>query len=388
MRTILHLDLDAFFCAVEELEGPSLRGKPFAVGGQPGERGVVASCSYAARAFGVHSAMPMARAMRLCPSLVVVEPHHARYGDMSRQVMGRLAQLSPLVEQVSIDEAFADISDLHKPAEDIALQLQREVDDELHLPCSIGIASNKLVAKIATETGKKAAHGPEYPRAICVVDYGREAEFLAPLPADMLWGVGKKTGVALAELGMHTIGDIARWPEADLVRRFGQNGHDLSLHARGVDDRPLVPEHEAKSISQETTFGRDESDDVVIHATLKSLSAQVGRTLRSEKLAGKTVKLKLRWPDFTTLTRQVTLPSHTDQESEIYETALRLLRQIRLPGRAVRLIGVGVSNLGEPVHQMELWGASREKQRKVQSLLDELQDKYGDNVISRGCEKE
>ena len=388
MRTILHLDLDAFFCAVEELEDPALGGKPFAVGGQPAERGVVASCSYAARAFGVHSAMPMAQAKRLCSSLLVVEPHHTRYSEMSRQVMGRLAQLSPLVEQISIDEAFVDISDLCELAANIALQLQHTIDEELHLPCSIGIASNKLVAKIATETGKKATHGPEYPRAICVVDYGREAEFLAPLPADMLWGVGKKSAAALAELGMRTIGDIACWPEADLVHRFGQNGHELSLHARGIDDRALVTEHEAKSISQETTFGRDESDDAVINATLKSLSAQVGRTLRSDQLAGKTIKLKLRWPDFTTLTRQVTLPSHTDQESEIYETALQLLRQVRTPGKAVRLIGVGVSGLGEPVHQMELWGENREKRRKVQALLDELQDKYGDNVMSRGCKKE
>lgn len=384
MRTILHLDLDAFFCAVEELDNPSLRGKPFAVGGRPNARGVVASCSYAARTFGVHSALPMARAVRVCPELLIVAPHHARYGEMSRQVMARLSQLSPLVEQISVDEAFVDVSDIRQPVQDIARQLQQRIDDELGLPCSIGMASNKLVAKIATEVGKKAASGPEYPRAIRIVAAGHEAEFLAPLPAVMLWGVGKKTDTVLAELGVRTIGDLALWPEADLVRRFGQNGLDLSRHARGIDDRPVIAEHEAKSISQEVTFDQDVNSDAVVESTLKSLSTRVGHTLRSARLAGKTIRLKLRWSDFTTLTRQITLPSPIDQDEEIYEVALRLLRQACPPGRAVRLIGVGVSGLGEAVQQMELWGEPREKQRKLQAALDELQDKYGKEMIGKG----
>ena len=380
----MHLDLDAFFCAVEELDNPALQGKPFAVGGRPDERGVVSSCSYAARALGVHSAMPMKLAIRQCPGLLIVPPHHSRYSDLSRQVMDRLHTLSPLVEQLSVDEAFVDISDLRQPPEQTARQIQGKIRDELRLPCSIGIASNKLVAKIATETGKKAARGSGYPRAIVVVEPGCEAEFLAPLPATLLWGVGPKTEAVLANLGIHTIGDIARRPKAELIQRFGKAGRDLSQHAQGIDERPVVTEHEVKSVSQETTFSRDVSDDQVLEATLKSLAAQVAHTLRHEKLAGKTVKLKLRWPDFTTLTRQTTLPAPTDLESDIYEMALALLRKIRSPGQAVRLIGVGISGLGAPAYQMELWDQSNQKQRKLQVVLDELQDKFGKKVIDKG----
>lgn len=384
MRTILHLDLDAFFCAVEELNNPDLRGKAFAVGGRPEERGVVSSCSYAARAFGVHSAMPMSQALRLCPDLIIVRQGRGRYAEKSRQVMERLHHLSPLVEKISIDEAFVDISDIREPPREIALNLQSRIWDELRLPCSIGVASNKLVAKIATEVGKKAARGADYPRAVTVVEAGREAEFLAPLSSSMLWGVGKKTEARLHSLGVHTIGDIARYPESELTARFGQPGRDLSRHAHGIDERPVTPEHTVKSINQETTFARDVSDDKVLEATLKSLSEEVARSLRRERLAGKTVKLKLRWPDFNTLTRQITLPAPSDQPLEICEAALTLLRQVRVSGKPVRLIGVGVSGLGPSIHQMELWGQASEKQRKLQSVLDTLQEKYGQKVIKRG----
>ena len=262
-RTILHLDLDAFYCAVEENQNPELRGKPFAVGGKPDERGVVASCSYAARKFGVRSAMPMSRALRLCPGLIIVSGRHRLYSEASRQVMERLEKLTALVEQISIDEAFLDISDLSDPPEHIARGLQAGIRDELHLPSSIGIAPNKLVAKIATEVGKKAAKGDKPPFALTIVPAGKEAEFLSPLPADMLWGVGPKTSARLSELGIHTIGDIARWPEAELVRLFGENGREMARHARGQDDRPVVTEREIKSISQEVTFSRDVRDDQV-----------------------------------------------------------------------------------------------------------------------------
>jgi DNA polymerase-4 len=383
-RTILHLDLDAFFCAVEELSDPSLRGKPFAVGGRPEERGVVASCSYAARRFGIRSAMPMSRALRLCPGLTVISHHRGNYGEMSRQVMERLHALSPLVEQISIDEAFVDISDLHENPQGIARRLQKQVNDELGLPCSIGIAANKLVAKIATEVGKKSAQKGQPPNAVTVVPPGTEAAFLAPLPGDMLWGVGPKTAARLAENGIHTIGDIARHPEADLVRWFGENGRDLARRARGIDDSPVVTEHETKSISQEVTFARDVSDDKALAETLRQLAAEVGRQLRKSDLAGKTVKLKLRWPDFITLTRQVTLPQPSDQDEEIYATALALLGKVRAKGKAVRLIGVGVSGLGAPLRQLELWGAQGEKSRKLQQALDELHARYGEKSIRRG----
>ena len=383
-HTILHLDLDAFFCSVEELADPTLRGKAFAVGGLPEERGVVASCSYAARQFGVHSAMPMSRALRICPGLLVISHHHADYGEMSDKVMERLGDLSPLVEQISIDEAFVDISDLREDPHTVAARLQRRVNTELGLPCSIGIAYNKLMAKIATEVGKKTSKKGQPPNAICIVAPGTEAAFLAPLPADMLWGVGPKTSLSLAGHGIKTIGDLARQPEADLVRWFGENGRELSQRAHGRDDNPVVTEHEVKSISQETTFIRDESDDKRLAGTLRDLSAQVGRRLRRHSLAGSTVKIKLRWPDFTTLTRQVTLPQPTDQDEEIYTTVLKLLSDVRKPGKAVRLIGVGVSSLGEPLRQMELWGGKSEKSRKLQAALDLLQEKYGKTAIQRG----
>ena len=386
-RTILHLDLDAFFCAVEETRDASLRGKPFAVGGRPEERGVVSSCSYAARARGVRSAMPMSRAMRICPSLLLVSPHYRLYSDYSRQVMERLGQLTPLMEQISIDEAFLDISDLRDPPERLARGLQARIRDELGLPSSIGIASNKLVAKIATEVGKKAAKGDSPPFALTIVPAGEEAAFLAPLPADMLWGVGPKTAARLAELGIHTIGDIARWPESELAQRFGEHGRDISRHARGVDERPIVTEYETKSISQETTFARDVRDDKVLEKTLREQSASVARQLRKEGLAGKTVKLKLRWPDFTTLTRQTTLNSPTDMEEEIVKTSLTLLRNVRKSDQAVRLIGVGVTGLGQPVRQLGLWDLDTQKSRKLQEAVDALQEKYGRGMIRKGTNK-
>ncbi|MBK9923784.1 MAG: DNA polymerase IV [Anaerolineales bacterium] len=390
-RTILHLDLDAFFCAVEETRNPELRGKAFAVGGQPNERGVVASCSYAARKMGVRSAMPMSRAVRLCPGLIIVSSHHRIYGEVSRQVMEILHNTTGLVEQISIDEAFLDISDIQDDPERVARGLQARIRSELHLPSSIGIASNKLVAKIATEVGKAAALQRikaqglvEPPNAVTVVPYGEEAAFMSPLPADMLWGVGPKTFQRLNDLGIHTIGDIAKWPESELARLFGENGRDLSRHAKGIDNRTIVTEHETKSISQEVTFSVDVRDDKILQKTIREQSASVASQLRKQELAGSTIKLKLRWPDFTTITRQTTLGHRTDQEDEITKAALELMNSVRKPNQAVRLIGVGVSGLGQPVRQLGLWDIGGERSRKLQDVLDELQEKYGKDVIKRG----
>ena len=390
-RKILHLDLDAFFCAVEETRNPELRGKAFAVGGKPEERGVVASCSYAARRNGVRSAMPMGKAIRLYPGLIIVPSRHRLYGEVSRQVMAILHDVTGLVEQISIDEAFLDISDMRDDPERLAHGLQARIRDELHLPCSIGMASNKLMAKIATEVGKALAlkritvQGlTEPPNAVTVVPVGREAEFLSPLPADMLWGVGPKTSKRLTELGIYTIGDVAKWPENELIRLFGENGRDLSRHARGIDDRPVVTEHETKSISQEVTFSVDIRDDTVLEKTIREQSTEVARQLRKNNLAGKTIKLKIRWPDFTTLTRQTSLNSPTDMEDEIAKCAIELMRSVRKTNQAVRLIGVGVSGLGQPIRQLGLWDFDSEKSRKLQDVLDILQDKYGKDVIKRG----
>jgi DNA polymerase-4 len=246
------------------------------------------------------------------------------------------------------------------------------------------VAANKLVAKIATEVGKQTAQKDLPPNAVTIVPPGTEAAFLEPLPVDMLWGVGPKTAAKLAGYGIQTIGDIARRPPADLLRWFGENGRDLARRARGVDESAVETEHERKSISSETTFARDVSDDKILADTLRELSADVGRHLRRHALAGATVKLKLRWPDFTTLTRQLTLPQPTDQDEQIYTTALDLLSKVRAKGKAVRLIGVGVSGLGAPLRQLELWGARDERSRKLQQTLDELQAKFGEKSIQRG----
>ena len=384
-RTILHLDLDAFYCSVEETQNPELRGKPFAVGGKPNERGVVASCSYAARAVGVRSAMPMSRALQLCRNLIIVPGRHKLYGEYSEKVMEKLRGLTPLVEQISIDEAFLDISDIRSSPARIALDLQTGIKNELHLPSSIGIASNKLVAKIATEVGKKSSKNKnEPPFGLTVVPFGEEAEFLAPLPADMLWGVGPKTSARLTELGVYSIGDIARWPENEMARIFGENGRDLWRHAQGIDNRPIVTESETKSISQETTFNVDIRDDKALEKTIREQSKEVARQLRKNDLTGKTVKLKIRWPDFTTISRQVTLSTSTDNDEDIIKAALKLLRTVRKPNQAVRLIGVGVSGIGAPVRQLSLWDVGNEKSRKLQEVVDQLQEKYGRDVIHKG----
>jgi DNA polymerase IV len=352
-RTIIHLDLDAFFCAVEEQRDPSLAGRAFAVGGRPESRGVVSTCSYAARRYGVHSAMPMAQAVRFCPQLLVLPVRYPAYSAASRAVMARLHTLTPLVEQISIDEAFLDVTDREEPGEAVARGLQTAIREELGLPCSLGVASNKLVAKIATDAGKAAARGEGSPNALQVVLPGEEAAFLAPLPAGALWGVGPKTAARLQELGMRTIGDIACWPERDLMARFGKMGQELACRARGIDSRPIVTHRDAKSISKETTFAHDVGDGAALRQELAALSQGVGRQLREEGLCGSTVKLKLRWPDFTTLTRQATLRQPTDRDEAICALSIGLFEAVWGSGRPVRLLGVGMAGL-EPAGRRRL----------------------------------
>jgi DNA polymerase IV len=385
-RKIIHLDLDAFFCSVEEQRDPSLRGKAFAVGGRPEERGVVASCSYAARQSGIHSAMPMAQAIRLCPGLLVISSRHGVYSQASAQVMERIRALTPLVEQISIDEAFMDVSDLPESGEELARRLQTSIRVELGLPCSVGVATNKLVAKIATDVGKATAKKGMPPNAITVVPPGDEAAFLAPLPAQVLWGVGPKTAERLAELGIRTIGDLARWPVEELVHQFGKNGVDLSRHARGISDSSIVTSREPKSMSQETTFVKDTSDKDILRQTLLNLTQGVGRQLRQENLCGATIKLKLRWPNFTTISRQVTLPQPTDQDKDIFEAAWGLFSKVWRPKLAVRLLGVGVSGLCPPIRQLNLFDQNSIKDIRLQATLDELCKRYGDKAIRRGSE--
>lgn len=389
MRTILHLDLDAFYCAVEEGRDPKLRGTAFAVGGAAEGRGVVCSCSYAARQWGVRSAMPMGRARALCPGLRCLPADFPAYRAASARVMERLRALTPRVEQISIDEAFLDVSDLGVPGREIALTLQARMRDELGLSCSLGLASNKLVAKIATDAGKAAVRTGASPHALCEVPPGGEAAFLAPLPVGALWGVGPKTEERLLALGLNTIGDLAAWPDDDLARRFGQHGRDLSRHARGLDDREIVTDRPAKSFSRETTFERDVRDGDFLRRTLTEQTRDVCRQLAKERICGGTVRLKLRWPDFTTLTRQVSIPHPTDQEAVIGPLALRLLGQVWSEGRPVRLLGVGVGNLETPC-QLSLWDTKpaeeAAQEKRVQEALAALQSRFGAEAVRRGSE--
>ncbi len=385
-RKILHIDLDAFFCSVEENNDPSLRGIPFAVGGRPDQRGVVASCSYAARMFGVHSAMPMAHAIKKCPNLIIVSGRHGDYGKISHQVMDYLDTLTPLVEQVSIDEAFLDLSDLPDKSETLAKNIQQYVMDHFNLPCSIGVATSKLVAKIATDFGKASNRSTSPPQAITVVPPDHEAEFLAPLPTKALWGVGPKTAAHLSELGIDTIGDITRLPKQDLVKILGKFGEDLEKRALGIDTSPIHTSHEVKSVSNETTFSHDVSDVQTLYETLHSLSESVGRRLRKKDLKGTTIKLKLRWHDFTTLTRQVSLSDPTNDDRVIYTAVKELFNNTWNKGRPVRLLGVGVTQFEQAVKQLSLWEAPNKKDSKLFTAVDDVRNRFGKNSIMRGSD--
>jgi DNA polymerase-4 len=348
-RAIIHLDLDAFFAAVEILQRPELAGKPVIVGGLPAQRGVVASASYAARAFGVHSAMPMVRALALCPDAVVLRPRHGVYGEYSRRVMDILRRVTPLVEPMSIDEAYLDVTDHTPPWEtavELARQLQQQVQTEVQLSASLGVATNKLVAKVASDRDK--------PGGLTVVPPGNEAAFLAPLPVRVLQGVGPVMARKLGEMGLTTVGQLARVPEGDLILRFGQWGALLAQQAQGIDDRPVVTEHETKSISQEHTFPRDVSDKETLQRKLRELSQGVAEELKGSDLAAGTIALKLRYADFSTLTRQMRLTVPTADGELIYQAVLTLLPRAWQSGRAVRLLGVAARSLSPPAGQLPL----------------------------------
>jgi DNA polymerase-4 len=383
-RKILHLDLDAFFCAVEERLNPELKGKAFAVGGTPEGRGVVTSCSYAARRFGIRSAMPMFRAIRIYPELIIVHSHFEEYSKASRQVMEILRNLTPLFEQVSIDEAFLDVTDLPESARQIAVDLQVKIFRELSLPCSIGIATNKLSAKIATNIGKTRNKGMSAPMAILEVPPGEEEKFLAPLPIDEMLGIGPKTAEQIKKMGIFSIGDVVKIAEEKLVNNLGKFGHVLEQHARGIDDRPIAEGDEIKSISSETTFFDDVADEKELINTLLKLSVKIGYRLRKKSLSGFTVRLKIRWPNFQTHTRQLTLLQPTNQDSIIVELVKTLFYQVWKKGLKVRLIGVGVSQLTGHFQQLSLFDHKNEKEQRLLRAVDELHQKFGEKSIHRG----
>ena len=374
MRTIIHADLDAFYASVEIRDNPSLAGRPVIVGGGPGDRGVVSAASYEARRFGVHSAMPLRTAARLCPDGVFLPGRFDRYTEASRQVMGIFDSYTPLVEPISLDEAFLDVTGA--PAGDgetIARTLKARVRDEVGLVLSVGVATNKLVAKVASDLEK--------PDGLVIVAPGEEAAFLAPLRVSRLWGVGPRVRQALADYGVTTIGQLAAVPEPTLRRRFGRFGPDLAHRARGIDPSPVVSGHAPKSIGHEHTFDADVVDRAGLESTLLWLSDSVARRLRRHKLAAGGVQLKLRYEGFETLTRQATLPHPTTDAQIILEVAHRLLDKALEPGRAVRLIGITAISLAD-AQQLTLFDDGQRVQR-LSEAADSVRKKFGDRAITR-----
>lgn len=376
-RTILHVDLDAFFAAVEQRDRPELRGKPVIVGGVPPGRGVVSAASYEARAFGVHSAMSVTEAYRRCPDGVFLPVDGRRYQQASRDVMAILRRFTPQVEPISIDEAFMDVTGsrpLFGEGPEIAAAIKSAIRDDVGLTASVGVASTKLVAKIASDLRK--------PDGLVVVPPGDEAAFLAPLPISRLWGVGEKTAVALAEYGVRTIGDLAALSPDLLVRRFGKHGGSLGTRALGMDDDPVHEGDPAKSVGHETTFDRDSSDPEVIERTLLALSDGVAGRLRSAGVRASTIAVKIRDSSFRTITRQRTLAEPTDLTEPIYRAALDLARP-EVRGIRVRLLGVTASNLGER-EQLALFGVDDPKRRKAIEAADAVRRRYGSRAVTRG----
>jgi DNA polymerase-4 len=379
-RTILHLDLDAFFVSVELLERPDLRGKPVAVGGQVDERGVISSASYEARKFGVRSALPTRTAFQLCPDLILLPSRHGFYAEHSRRIMAWLHAITPQIEQISIDEAFLDITGtelLHGPPDKLAHDLHRRVHETFRLPCSIGVASNKLVAKIATEQAK--------PDGVRIVPPGEEAAFLAPLPVRALWGVGPKTAAVLADFGIRTIGQLAQSRSDALAYRLGQHAAvELIQRAQGLDNSPVETERATKQISQEITFARDVHDAQQLRATLLELSEGVGRHLRANELSARTIAIKLRYGDFKTLTRQTTLPQPTDLDQEIFAQAWALLEK-HWTKRPLRLIGVAARQLGPTARQLDLFEQMDDRAERLTRAVDEIRRKFGTDSLKRAA---
>ncbi|RJQ41454.1 MAG: DNA polymerase IV [Dehalococcoidia bacterium] len=378
-RSIMHVDLDAFFVTAELRDRPELRGKPVVVGGQPDRRGVVAAASYEARKFGLHSGMALATAYRLCPQATFIEGDFRKYREASRKFMAILADFSPAIEPMGIDEAYLDVTGFESQygtLKEMAARIKARVREETGLVASVGIASNQLVAKVASDHSK--------PDGLLEIAPGQEAAFLAPLKVDDLPGVGKKTGEVLRRLGVKTIGQMAQVPIETLKRYFGSYGESLQRHARGMGSDRLSPPTEAKSISRETTFPEDTRDLTLIKASLSYLAQRVGRNLREEGKQARTVTIKLRYSDFTTVTRQKTLDA-TSSDQIITEAGLELLERMMLyVKQPIRLVGIGVSNLVEPATQLDMLNTKVMARERLSRQIDRIRRKYGFGAIMPG----
>ena len=381
-RIIFHVDMDAFFVSVEELYDPSLKGKAVVVGGQREERGVVSAASYEARKFGVHSAMPLRTAAKQCPHAIFVDGHPERYRECSEKVYRVLGRFTPQVEMASIDEAYLDMTGterLHGPPLKAAHNLHQQMKAETGLNCSVGIGSSRLIAKVSSARAK--------PNGVLWILAGQEAKFLAPLDVREIPGVGKVMETHLHALGINKVGDLANLEEGELEERFGKWGLALAGKARGEDaggwfDSEVAAEHKAKSISHEHTYNEDTADQAQLESTLMRLSEMVGRRLRESNFHARTVQLKLRYKDFTTITRAHTLPNPTQLDTEIFENIRALFRKNWKKGIEIRLLGVQASSFTTQSAQIDLLEGNRQRRWKdALSAADKLRDKFGDSSV-------
>lgn len=379
-RQILHVDLDAFFVSVEQVLNPDLQGKPVVVGGHPDSRGVVACASYEARKFGLHAAMPIATARRLCPQAVFIPGSYLVYREYSVRFMNILASFSPDLEPGGLDEAFLDLTgfeSLYGPTRDTAFQIKSRIKDELGITASVGISSCKVVAKVASDYAK--------PDGLVEVLPGDERAFLAPLSVKELPGVGPKMQQSLKQIGVSTIGQLADLPVSYLKKNFGIYAETIHRHANGIDDREVKAYGPAKSISRETTLAQDTLDVSLLKATLRYLSEKVGADLRRQSRQAKCVTLKLRYADFETITRSQTQKIPTDLDQDIFDIGTKLMKKsLEQRRHPVRLIGIGVSNLVGPERQLNMLDDSALRQTHLDQAVDQIRKKYGFKAIETG----
>ncbi len=382
MRVILHVDMDAFFASVEQRDHPEYRGKPVIVGADPKGgrgRGVVSTCSYEARTFGVHSAMPISKAYKLCPQGIYVPPNGRLYSQVSKEIFEIFYEFTDLVEPLSIDEAFLDVTGSQKlfgNGPEIAGKIKKRILEKEHLTASVGVAPNKYLAKIASDLEK--------PDGLVVVSADKVEEFLQSLDISRLWGAGQRTQQTLRKLGIHTIGDLAAYPRDVLKQKFGKMGDHFYRLAHGIDDRAVHSAEGVKSVSNEHTFGSDEADESILLQTLLRLSEKVGYRLRKKGLQGKTVHLKLRYENFSTITRNKTLDHYTDSTEMLYSTVRLLFRKNYQKGRKIRLLGVGISSFGRQENQqLTLFRAADEQRSELDRLQDILKERFGKNITAR-----
>lgn len=383
---ILHLDMDAFYASVEIRDNPTLGGKPVVVGGSPKGRGVVSAASYEARKFGIHSAMPTAHAYRLCPDAIFIKPRMNHYATISKQIREIFFRFTSLVEPLSLDEAFLDVSGCERlfgmTSPEIAAEIKRTIGNEVGLVASAGVAPNKFLAKIASDLEK--------PDGLVVVQAEEIESFLDPLDISRIWGVGKRTLEKFHRIGVHRVADLRRVSRDTLNRNFGLNSEHFWRLSRGLDSRPVVPDRIAKSISHENTFRSDIFDVEALSAWASELADQVGRRLRRHDIRGRTVQLKLRFSNFQTITRSITLNRSTSTTDEIRVAVLGLLAKVNFERRGIRLLGVGVQNLDRAkVQQQLLFGTQeRQKQTRLDDTTDEIKDKFGHIAVQRASSLE